>query len=109
MRRSLAQAGGSGEPGLAPGPVFHDEEMLVQAGLFDDSSRGRDLVYNWVRVRALRAEVDADARLRHGDRFPAPQPARLPVRPRVRRGGRSGAAPVSGVRAVRRDRPPVGE
>jgi uncharacterized protein (DUF885 family) len=32
--------------------------MLHQAGLFDDSPRSRDIVYNMMRLRALRVEVD---------------------------------------------------
>ena len=37
---------------------FYDEEMLLQAGLFDESPRSRDIVYNMMRLRALRVEVD---------------------------------------------------
>jgi len=40
------------------GLAFYDEEMLLQAGLFDDSPRSRDIVYNMMRLRALRVEVD---------------------------------------------------
>ena len=32
--------------------------MLLQAGLFDDSPRSRDVAYNMMRLRALRMEVD---------------------------------------------------
>lgn len=32
--------------------------MLLQAGLFDDSPRSRDILYSMMRLRALRVEVD---------------------------------------------------
>ena len=34
------------------------EEMLLQAGLFDDSPHTREIIYNFMRLRALRVEVD---------------------------------------------------
>jgi uncharacterized protein (DUF885 family) len=37
---------------------FYAEEMLLQAGLFDDSPRTREIIYNFARLRALRVEVD---------------------------------------------------
>jgi len=37
---------------------FYAEEMMLQAGLFDDSPRVREIVYNFMRLRALRVEVD---------------------------------------------------
>jgi uncharacterized protein (DUF885 family) len=32
--------------------------MILQAGLFDDSPRSREIIYNFMRLRALRVEVD---------------------------------------------------
>jgi uncharacterized protein (DUF885 family) len=32
--------------------------MLLEAGLFDNSPRSREIIYNMVRLRALRVEVD---------------------------------------------------
>ena len=46
------------DSGPSEGLAFYDEEMLLQAGLFDDSPRSRDIVYNMMRLRALRVEVD---------------------------------------------------
>jgi len=37
---------------------FYTEEMLLQAGLFDDSLRTREIIYSFMRLRALRVEVD---------------------------------------------------
>lgn len=37
---------------------FYSEEMMLQAGLFDDSPRTREIIYNFMRLRALRVEVD---------------------------------------------------
>jgi uncharacterized protein (DUF885 family) len=37
---------------------FYAEEMMLQAGLFDDSPRTREIIYNFMRLRALRVEVD---------------------------------------------------
>ncbi|SMF67683.1 DUF885 family protein [Allosphingosinicella indica] len=40
------------------GTGFYAEEMMLQAGLFDDSPRTREIIYNFARLRALRVEVD---------------------------------------------------
>ncbi len=40
------------------GLAFYNEEMLTQAGLFDDAPVTRRIVYNFMRLRALRVEVD---------------------------------------------------
>jgi uncharacterized protein (DUF885 family) len=32
--------------------------MMLQAGLFDDSPHTREIIYNFMRLRALRVEVD---------------------------------------------------
>jgi uncharacterized protein (DUF885 family) len=37
---------------------FYAEEMMLQAGLFDDRPRTREIIYNFMRLRALRVEVD---------------------------------------------------
>jgi Bacterial protein of unknown function (DUF885) len=46
------------DSGANEGIAFYDEEMMLQAGLFDDSPRSRDILYNMMRLRALRVEVD---------------------------------------------------
>lgn len=40
------------------GTGFYAEEMMLQAGLFDDSPRTREIIYSFARLRALRVEVD---------------------------------------------------
>ncbi len=47
------------------GIAFYNEEMLTQAGLFDDAPVTRRIIYNFMRLRALRVEVDV--RLALGD------------------------------------------
>jgi Bacterial protein of unknown function (DUF885) len=37
---------------------FYSEEMMLQGGLFDDKPRTREIIYNFMRLRALRVEVD---------------------------------------------------
>jgi len=37
---------------------FYAEEMMLQAGLFDDSPATREIIYQFMRLRALRVEVD---------------------------------------------------
>ncbi len=37
---------------------FYAEEMMLQAGLFDDQPRTRSTIYSFMRLRALRVEVD---------------------------------------------------
>jgi len=44
---------------------FYVEEMLLQAGLFSFSPRTREIIYSYMRLRALRVEVDI--RLAVGD------------------------------------------
>jgi hypothetical protein len=44
---------------------FYVEELLLQAGLFDYSPRSREIMYSFMRLRALRVEVDI--RLAIGD------------------------------------------
>jgi hypothetical protein len=46
------------DSGANEGLGFYAEEMLLEAGLFDNSPRSREMIYNMVRLRALRVEVD---------------------------------------------------
>jgi uncharacterized protein (DUF885 family) len=46
------------DSGPNEGLGFYVEEMMLQAGLFDDSPRSREIIYNFMRLRALRVEVD---------------------------------------------------
>ncbi len=40
------------------GIAFYNEEMLLQAGLFDEAPVTRRVIYSFLRLRALRVEVD---------------------------------------------------
>jgi hypothetical protein len=46
------------DSGANEGLGFYAEEMMLQSGLFDDSPRTREIIYNFMRLRALRVEVD---------------------------------------------------
>ncbi len=46
------------DSGANEGIGFYTEEMSLQAGLFDDSPRSRELIYSFMRLRALRVEAD---------------------------------------------------
>lgn len=46
------------DSGPNEGIGFYAEEMMLQAGLFDDNARTREVMYNFMRLRALRVEVD---------------------------------------------------
>src|SRR5260370_34305895 len=46
------------DSGATEGIGFYAEEMMLQAGLFDDSPHTREIIYNFMRLRALRVEVD---------------------------------------------------
>jgi len=46
------------DSGANEGIGFYAEEMMLQAGLFEDSPRSREIIYNFARLRALRVEVD---------------------------------------------------
>ena len=46
------------DSGANEGIGFYAEEMMLDAGLYDDSPRTREIVYNFARLRALRVEVD---------------------------------------------------
>ncbi len=46
------------DSGANEGIGFYAEEMMLQMGLFDDSPHSREIIYNFMRLRALRVEVD---------------------------------------------------
>jgi len=46
------------DSGANEGIGFYAEEMMLQAGLFDDNPRTRATIYSFMRLRALRVEVD---------------------------------------------------
>ena len=46
------------DSGANEGIGFYSEEMMLQGGLFDDSPHTREIIYNFMRLRALRVEVD---------------------------------------------------
>jgi Bacterial protein of unknown function (DUF885) len=46
------------DSGPNEGIGFYAEEMLLQAGLFDDTPRSREIIYNFMRLRAVRVGVD---------------------------------------------------
>jgi len=46
------------DSGANEGIGFYAEEMMLQAGLFDNQPRTREIIYNFARLRALRVEVD---------------------------------------------------
>ncbi|HYY12981.1 MAG TPA: DUF885 family protein [Chthoniobacterales bacterium] len=51
------------DSGANEGIGFYAEEMMLQAGLFDDSPHTREIIYNFMRLRALRVEVDVNLSL----------------------------------------------
>ena len=46
------------DSGANEGIGFYAEEMMLQAGLFGDSPHTREIIYHFMRLRALRVEVD---------------------------------------------------
>ena len=40
------------------GIAFYNEELMLASGLFDDAPATREVIYNFMRLRALRVEVD---------------------------------------------------
>ena len=60
------------DSGANEGIGFYAEEMMLQAGLWAESPRSREIIYNFARLRALRVEVDV--RLATGT-FTIPQAA----------------------------------
>ena len=53
------------DSGANEGIAFYVEELLMRAGLFDFSPRSREIIYSYMRLRALRVEIDI--RLAVGD------------------------------------------
>ncbi len=53
------------DSGANEGIGFYAEEMMLSTGLYDDSPRSREIIYNFARLRALR--VEADVRLALGE------------------------------------------
>jgi len=51
------------DSGANEGIGFYAEEMMLQEGLFDDSPRTREVIYNFMRLRALRVAVDVNLAL----------------------------------------------
>ncbi|AKM08467.1 DUF885 family protein [Pelagerythrobacter marensis] len=46
------------DSGANEGTGFYAEEMMLQAGLWSDAPKSREIIYNFARARALRVEVD---------------------------------------------------
>jgi uncharacterized protein (DUF885 family) len=46
------------DSGANEGLGFYSEEMMLRAGLFDNSPHTREIIYSFMRLRALRVEVD---------------------------------------------------
>jgi uncharacterized protein (DUF885 family) len=46
------------DSGPNEGIAFYNEELMLQAGLFDNIPASRSLIYSFMRLRALRVEVD---------------------------------------------------
>jgi hypothetical protein len=46
------------DSGANEGIGFYVEEMLLQAGLFDERPYAKEIIYSFMRLRALRVEVD---------------------------------------------------
>src|SRR6202040_1716133 len=46
------------DSGANEGIGFYADEMMLHAGLFDDSPRSREFIWSFMRLRALRVEVD---------------------------------------------------
>jgi hypothetical protein len=46
------------DSGPNEGIAFYNEELMLAAGLFDDAPHTREIIYNFMRLRALRVEVD---------------------------------------------------
>ncbi len=53
------------DSGPVEGIGFYAEEMMLQHGLFEDKPRSREIIYRFMRLRALR--VDVDVKLARGD------------------------------------------
>ena len=53
------------DSGPIEGIGFYAEEMMLQHGLFEDAPRTREIIYRFMRLRALR--VDVDVKLARGE------------------------------------------
>jgi hypothetical protein len=53
------------DSGPIEGIAFYAEEMMLQQGLFDDRPHTREIIYRFMRLRALR--VDVDVKLARGE------------------------------------------
>lgn len=51
------------DSGANEGIAFYFEEVLLQYGLFDDSPKTREIIYSFMRLRALRVDVDINLAL----------------------------------------------
>src|SRR5258705_11135274 len=76
------------DSGANEGLGFYAEEMMLQAGVFDDSPPSREINYNYKRVGALRGEDDV--KNAHGE-VTADQTRNTPLRT-VPLGGTTGTA-----------------
>ena len=46
------------DSGANEGIAFYFEELMLQYGLFEDSPKSREIIYSFMRLRALRVDVD---------------------------------------------------
>ncbi len=46
------------DSGPSEGLAFYNEELMLQAGLFDDAPHTAAVIYNFAKLRAIRVEVD---------------------------------------------------
>jgi Bacterial protein of unknown function (DUF885) len=51
------------DSGANEGIAFYNEELMLQAGLFEDKPSTRSVMYSFMRLRALRVEVDVSLAL----------------------------------------------
>jgi uncharacterized protein (DUF885 family) len=51
------------DSGANEGIAFYVEELLLQYGLFDDKPKTREIIYSFMRLRALRVDVDINLAL----------------------------------------------
>ena len=51
------------DSGSNEGIGFYVEELLLQYGLFDNSPRTREIIYSFMRLRALRVDIDVNLAL----------------------------------------------
>ena len=47
------------DSGVNEGIAFYNEELMLAAGLFEDAPHSQNLMYNFMRLRALRVIIDA--------------------------------------------------